>query len=97
METILVAILAVLLIAFCQFRQRKPESLEACVRRIAEASQPRMEDAIRKFAEKNPDAIRKGCEVHIDVRPGDNSRLPPEYLKAFEKQEVGNGQPAAMP
>lgn len=97
MEPIILAAAAVLLIALFQCRRRKPESLEACVRRIAEASQPHMEDAIRKFAEKNPDAIRKGCEVRFDVRPSDNTRLPPEYLRAFEKQEVGNGQPSAMP
>ncbi|HZV03678.1 MAG TPA: hypothetical protein VE999_01180 [Gemmataceae bacterium] len=75
--------------------QQKPEPLEAVIKRTAEASLPGVEEAIRQFAEQNPEAIRKGCQLHISVRPCDNSRLPPEYLKAFEKAGGGNGQAEA--
>ena len=30
-------------------------------------------------------------------RPRDDTRLGPEFLKAFEKPEAGNGRPAAVP
>lgn len=97
METLFVVALALLLAALWLFRARGPESLEALVKQTMQASLPSMEEVLRRFAEKYPEDFRKGCEITFEVRARDASRLPPEYLKAFEKQEVGNGQPSVMP
>lgn len=102
MDTLMLVTAAVILlpvlVALWQFitGQGKPESLEAGVKRAMELSQPVVEKAIRQFAEKSPDEFRRGFKIEVNVQPYDNSRLPPEYLKAFQK-EVGNGQPSAMP